>query len=69
MHNSCRLRSTLLMRRLVINESSGNFSLGAAHDSLAADDGFVFDPMRCKGPLLRGTRRKGHHGRTVLPEN
>ena len=57
-HDLFRLRSTLLMRRLVIDEESGIFSLGTAVDSLAAADGFVFDRMRYRSSLLRVTRRK-----------
>ena len=54
------LRSKLLMRRCFIDEASGRYYLGAGVGSLAAADGLVVDRMRCRGPLLRCTRRKRH---------
>ena len=54
-HNLCRLRSTLLMRGLVIDEAYGIFSLGATANSLASADGFVLDLMRCKLELYLTT--------------
>ena len=47
-HNLCRIRSTLLMRRLVIDGASGRFSLWKDVDSLAAADVFMLDRMRRK---------------------
>ena len=43
--------------------------LWVAVDSLASADGFGFDLMLCRGPLLHRKDGKGHHGRAFLPDN